>query len=265
MLLFTTYYRKLKKGFIEFVNKYRKDKKNMCWQAIPCKYDNYNREPDDEYNGDIFGRLTDFESPHFLYRRFHSNYCKALVISILSNYRLKDDDDRLISQISEISLKFELHIIARHNSLILMIGAIEVFLRDSFKTILENIYPEKIERSEERSEEMSVERTIKRYSFQNLNSTIKAFSWLCPEFKKDEIFIDRHPSDFYELINVYDSLEEMLHRRHKIVHESHYYLDLDAKRLSDYACLCLSWADRFDDFFEDNDYYSRIETKLNKY
>lgn len=236
------------------------DEKELCWKAIPCIYDNYDREHDDVYSGDIFRRLSDFESPHWLYRRFHSNYCKALVMTKLSRYELSEDyEDRLLTQVREILKKFKIDTIVRHHSLILIISAVETFLKDSFITILENVYPEK-------KEEKNTEQIIKkqRYTFQNLDSTARAFSWLCPEFNKDDIYIDRHPEDFNTLINLYDSLKDMLNSRHKIVHESHYYHDLNDNLFTFYSYLCLSWADKFDSFFDDNGYYHRIETKLNR-
>lgn len=231
---------------------------DYCWQCIPCTYDNYKVDPNDRYKGNIFGRLTNFESPHRLYRRFHSNYCKALMMASLSDYKLKDDEDFMSLQISEISAEFQLDIIGKHNSLVLMIGAVETFLRDSFISILENIYPDKIRRD-------SIEDFVrKKYSFQNLDSITSAYGWLCPEFKKDEIYIDLDPVNFKDKIDLYPYLKEMLGRRHRIVHESYYYKDLNNHRFDKYAYLCLAWADRFDSFLEDNNYYSKIEEAFDK-
>lgn len=231
---------------------------DYCWQCIPCAYDNYKVDPKDPYKGDIFGRLSNFESPHRLYRRFHSNYCKALVIAMLSKYKLKSNQDFMSSQIREISTELQLDIIAKHNSLVLIIGAVETFLRDSFISILTNVYPDKIGRD-------SVEDFVrKKYKFQNLDSISKAFSWLCPEFNKEEIYIDLDPINFNEKIDLYPCLKEMLGRRHKIVHESYYYEDLNDNLFNIYAYLCLAWADKFDYFFEDKKYYSRIEKAFDK-
>lgn len=176
----------------------------------------------------------------------------------LSDYKLKDNEDFLFPQISEIATEFQLDIIGKHNSLILMVGSVETFLRDSFIAILENVYPSKIGQD-------SIEDFVrKKYSFQNLDSTSKAFSWLCPEFNKDEIYIDINPITLKDKINLYPYLKEILTRRHKIVHESYYYNDLDDHLFSKYAYLCLAWADSFDYFFEDNKYYLKIEETLNK-
>ena len=60
---------------------------SICWRAIPIQYDNYFKEKGDSYNGDIFGDI--FDSPHYLYRRFHRNYCKAYAISNLLKYDIK--------------------------------------------------------------------------------------------------------------------------------------------------------------------------------
>lgn len=226
---------------------------NLCWQAVRCTYDNYEMEPDDDYGGDVFGRLTNFESPHWLYRRFHRNFCKAFLISKLDRYFLRDDpDDPLFSQFEEISTKYRLDIIARHNSLVLMISAVENFLKDSFMIILEHIYPNK-------KKKQKPKRILRRYSFQNLDSILRAFEWLCPNFKTTEILIIRHPDDFSRTIDISPHIRDMLKKRNKIIHESKYFEDFSNNLLGFYAFLCISCVDQFDFFFEDSLYYERLE------
>jgi len=65
-------------------NKYE----GCCWHCIPCKYENFTKEPDDKYVGDIFDQPFGFDSPHWLYRRFHKSYCKAQILANLSEYKL---------------------------------------------------------------------------------------------------------------------------------------------------------------------------------
>lgn len=135
-----------------------------------------------------------------------------------------------------------------------MIGAVESYLKNCFKTILTFIYPEKIGSN-------NTEKIIRRYSFQNLDSLVKAYSWLCPDFEKTKIYKTRHPEDFYEKIDLYDSLKEMLDRRHRIVHESFYFDDFDENLFNFFSWLAFTWATNFDYFFTDNKYYDRIDEK----
>lgn len=233
-----------------------KNKKNqICWQAVPCKYDDYKPDSDDTYRGDVFGRLSDFESPHLLYRSFHRNYCKALVISHLLDYKMVEKEEAIIEkQIKMISEGFSIDGIARHNSLVLLIGAVETYLKDSFIMILDHVYPEK-------KRGKSSDQIARRYSFQNLKSIVKAYKWLCPEFDNKDIYLDKDFDYFEKIIDLYPPLTEMIERRHRIVHESHYFEDLNLKRLRYYAILCLMWADKFDWFFEDKGYYKSIDNK----
>lgn len=239
----------------------KNEKNQICWQAVPCKYDDYEPDPDEQYCSDVFGRLSDFESPHRLYRRFHRNFCKALIISNLINYEVFNTEEsdfyRLLNQVKEISKQFTIDGIARHNSLILLVGAVETFLKDSFIMILEEVYPEKMGRK-------TSQQIVRRYIFQNLDSITKAYTWLCPEFDKHTIYLDTHPDDFDKEIDLYPRLKEMLRRRHKIVHESYFYQDLDYNRLMYYAFLCNMWADKFDYFFEDEGYYKKIDVYMER-
>jgi hypothetical protein len=66
----------------------------------------------------------------------------------------------------KLKKNYSLDVLARHNPLI----AIEVFLRDSFISILENVYPEKLE-GREISE-------FEKNSFQNVIR--QDFMWFCP-------------------------------------------------------------------------------------
>lgn len=224
---------------------------HICWQAAPCQYSDYKKDKNDPYEGEIFGRLY-FDSPHSFYRKFHRNYCKSLMISNLKNYEMTDDDKYgIIRQVIDISKQFNLQEIARHNSLVLLIGSLESYLKDCFKAILENVYPDKMYGKPS-------ELIIRRYSFQNIDSITKAYVWLCPDFKKDEIYSD-FGEELIEKIDMYPFLNEMLNRRHKIVHESFFYQDLDSNRLMFYAYLCNSLGDKFDWFFEDQGYYKKIE------
>ncbi|MCK4444122.1 MAG: hypothetical protein KAW09_06235 [Thermoplasmata archaeon] len=167
------------------------------------------------------------------------------------------EDDRLLGQVEEISKQFAIDGIARHNSLILLIGAVETFLKDSFMIILEEVFPGKMGGK-------TPERIARSYSFQNLDSITRAYEWLCPEFDKHTIYLDKHPDDFNKEIDLCPLLKEMLERRHKIVHEAHSYPDLDHDKVMSYALLCIMWADEFDWFFEDEGYYKKIDVYMER-
>lgn len=141
------------------------------WYCVSIDYDNYKQDMVDSYQGDIFGYCTMFESPHYLFRRFHRNFCKALFLVNLPSYILREDsNDELIVQTREIIYKnYSIKTIAMHNVLILMVSAVDTFLKDSFIQILNNVYPQK----KGSNDAVSIS---KRYSFQNTHSIKKTFS-----------------------------------------------------------------------------------------
>ena len=54
----------------------------------------------------------------------------------------------------------------------------------------------------------------------------------------------------------------MLNRRHKIVHESHSFEDLDKSRFEFYSYLCLIWASNFNYYFIDKHYYEKLDKEF---
>lgn len=68
-----------------------------------------------------------------------------------------------------------------------------------------------------------------------------------------------HPNDFNVIVDLTDSLNEMLNRRNKIVHKSQYYQDFTEKWFNNYAFLYFSWASNFDYFFNDNGYWDKLD------
>lgn len=228
-----------------------------CWQCWPCYYENFRQEPqDNKYSGDIFGLLTMFESPHWLYRRFHKNFCKSLVIANLESYKISEnEEDRLNEQIIEIQqLNYSIESIALHSAFVLMIGSVDTFLKDSFKYFLEYIHPEKIK-------DKTFEKIIRRYNFQNIDSLLKAYTWLFEDFKPMEILKIRSIDDFFIFEDIYDEIKEMLFNRHKIVHESYYSKDLTKGKFNYYSYLCIEWVNAFNYFFVDNGYYEQLDKK----
>jgi len=243
-------------------NKY----KEHCWQSIPCEYGNFKRTPCDQYFGDVFGQVFGFGSSHWLYRRFHKSYCKAQILSNLSGYNLskKEDDKYMMSiQTSELQEQnYSIELLAFHSSLVSMISACEIFLKDSFRYFLQYLFPKKIKNQ-------SIEKVIRRYNFQNIESTIKAYRWLFDDFNEKIVLTTKelrkdynkemHGENLFYSIEIQNYLSEMLNRRHKIIHESYYFTDLDKRRFEFYSYLCFLWVDNFNCFFIDNHYYEKLD------
>ena len=218
------------------------DEESVCWQAIPIQYDNFPKGKSDRYDGDIFGNLTMFESPHFLWRRFHKNYCKAILLTELTHYELvNNEEDYQLYEVYEIlEQNFSLEVLSRHNALVFIVAAVETFLRDSFLSILENVYPEKLD-GKGISE-------FEKYSFQNAKQIRKDFKWLCPNF---DIESDENVKDAFD-------------RRHKIVHKSHYIESYTKDEFKSDANALLVWAHYFEFFFNDEGYWDKIVPKADK-
>jgi len=244
-------------------NKYE----DCCWHCIPCEYENFKTEPDDKYMGDIFDQPFGFGSPHWLYRRFHKSYCKAQILANLSEYRLSEIDDcnNYNTQMADIQEQnYSIELLAYHSSLVSIVGSCEIFLKDSFKYFLQYLFPDKIKNQ-------NLEKCIRKYNFQNIESIIKAYKWLFNDF--DESIISRTNyllkkihEKFYGKYNLFDSikveedyLSEMLNRRHKIVHESYYFADLDKKRFEFYSDACCVLVMNFNFCFIDNNYYEKLD------
>jgi hypothetical protein len=241
-----------------------------CWQCIPCDYENFKREPNDQYFGDIFGQIFGFDSPHWLYRRFHKSYCKAQILANLSEYNLSEtEDDGYVMniQVSEIQEQnYSIELLAFHSSLVSMVSAFEIFLKNSFRYFLQYLFPEKIKNQ-------NIDKIIRRYNFQNIESTIKAYKWLFDDFNESAVLTTKelrenynkeiHGDELFYSIELYEYLFEMLNRRHRIVHESYYFTDLDKKRFEFYSYLCFLWASNFNCFFIDNHYYEKLDKEFN--
>src|SRR5690606_11080418 len=183
-----------------------------------------------------------FESPHFLWRRFHKNYCKALALTRLQNYELieSEEDDEIIELAEIIDINYDLKILARHNSLVFLISALEAFLKDSFMEIYLQIQNEKSKDTDFLDAEIKY-----RHSFQNIEKTNKAFKWLCNDFQD---------------INV-DGLNDILQFRHKIVHESFYATNYSMETFKNNCSKIFLYAHYFNCFFLDNGYWSKILPK----
>jgi len=220
---------------------------------VTVRYDNYPKERLDGYRGDVFGRPEEFQSPHWLYRRFHNNLCKALTITRLESYSLRFEDGfegEIEYEISGISEMYDLRTLALHNALVLMVSAVETYLRDSFATVLSVVLPEKAQGT-------TVFKILKRHSFQNPYAAVKAFKWLCKEFDSQQIYHSIHADKFGETVDLLPALLELLDMRNKAVHESIYFDRLDIDTINFYAQVCLYWVNQFDYFFEDNGYYEK--------
>lgn len=210
---------------------------DICWRAIPIQYDNYSQENNEAYRGDIFGALGDFESPHYLWKRFHKNISKAMIISSLNDYSLQtvEEDTRLFEIAEHVNISFSVEILCRHQSLLLIVCAFEAYVKDCFKAILE-LCPQKVEGG-------SPEKIIKKYNFQSIDSVNKAFSWLIE----------------YEISLVSETIRKGLEKRHKIIHESYYDNLFTSRELEQYYVDFLTEAEAVHFFLEDKGFYARIE------
>lgn len=217
------------------------DENYVCWRSIPVQYDNFPKESNDKYSGDIFGNLTMFESPHFLWRRFHKNYCKALALTRLQNYKLieYEEDDEIIELSEIIDINYDLDILAKHNAIVFMVTAVEAFLKDSFIDILTNIFPEKIVNE-------NINKIVKRYSFQNIYSINEAFNWLCNDFN---------------LTVINENINNIFQFRHKIIHESYYNLNYSKEQFENNVASILIWINSFEYYFNENGYWDKILPK----
>ncbi len=234
-------------------HKKRVDEEYICWRAIPVEYDSFPKEEKNNYEGDVFGSLEMFESPHYLWRRFHKNYLKAILLTKLVKYELtENEDDGLLFQASKILEKnYSLDILARHNALVFLLTAIETFLKDSFKGILKDVFPEKIEGKE-------ISKIVKKYNFQNIISIGKAFDWLCPNFNIEQMLSIRHPNNFNKIIEIDSEVEQILQMRHKIIHESFYDTNYTQNQFNIDSWLLFECAFKFENFFNDNEYWNKI-------
>lgn len=247
------------------------------------KKEKFKKDPNDKYNGNIFGNNLDLEDYHMFYRRFHKNAMKSLSMIYLKQYQLTKKEGTFLDEIEEIiyANNYDLRIVACHNCVVLLISAMEIFFKDNFKMILNKFYPEKIKES--------VKKTMRGYNFQNLESIEKAFLWLIPEFKNEIKNIYRGQKEYYKELdknikNIPSSLVdkdrikeikynlrhskdlktkilEILNFRHKIVHESYYDSKLNSKEVYDMSFYILHLIDNFDFFFDNCGFYKKeIET-----
>ena len=208
---------------------------DICWSAIPIKYDNYPQEESDKYKGDIFGNI--FDSPHFLYRRFHKNFCKAELQIILRDCKIDKNEPVLVDEVKvHLNKSFAITKVLAHNSIILLSSALECFLKDCFVHVLHYCHAEKLNGND-------TGKMLKKYNFQNEESIMKAFSWLCPNFNSADYSID---------------LSEIFQLRHKIVHEGFYSDKLDKALARKYFFKASIFVDGFNDFMETNNYYEQI-------
>ena len=224
-----------------------------CWQCIPCYYDDFKTEPTDRYSGDIFGSVSGFGSPHWLYRRFHKNFCKTRIFALLKDYSLNDSEDNYSKEYEVYQIQdqyYSVEKLALHSALVLLIGTCEIYLKDCFKHILQYIYPEKINTQ-------SLDKIVRRYNFQNIESTAKAFKWLLPDFSSDIAFNGYYGND----IDFENQLRDMFNLRHKIIHESYYDDSLNKEKFEEFCVLCIKWIDNFHYFFVDNGYYEKLDQK----
>jgi len=210
---------------------------DLCWKAIPIKYDSYSQEENDKYGGDVFDCLYGFDSPHFLWRRFHKNMCKAIIVSKLKSYSLSDSEDNFyFYEISEHeNVSFSVEILSRHQSLSLIVSAFETYLKDSFIEVLK-LLPNK-------QGNQQIEKLTKKFNFQNIQSINRAFSWL---FEKDIKIVD-------------EQIDLALSKRHKIIHESLYDPEFSEKELDQYYVDFLMQAENLHDYLEHQGFYARIK------
>jgi len=212
------------------------EEEEYCWKAIPVQYNSYIKEGEDSYSGDIFGNLTMFESPHFLWRRFHKNYIKAILLTQMDDYKLKEDKSSgEYFEMEEILNKnFSLEVLSLHNAIVSIITAVESFFREAYCAILLNVFPHKVGNR-------NVDE-IKRYSFLNIKQIRKDFKRLCPSFNIE--------SD--------ENVKEVFKLRHKIVHESFYNPNYNRSQFKNDSTSVLVWAHYFDWFFADEGYWDMI-------
>jgi len=208
----------------------------ICWRAIPIQYDDYLKEKSDKYAGYVFGDI--FDSPHYLYRRFHKNYCKAYAISNLLKYDIKKDEENVVlDEVNEYTeTDLDLRVLSYHHSLVFLVSCFEAFLKDVFIECL-NLKPEKIG-------SYTLEKIVRKYNFQNIDSTNKAYNWL---FDEQIAFISEKIKDALEL-------------RHKIVHESFYKINFSNEQLEKYFFAFLIEADGIHFFLEVHGYYRLINS-----
>jgi len=217
------------------------NEEHLCWKAVPVEYDNFLTEDGDKYEGYIFGVDQVFISPHFLWRRFHKNYMKAMLMTKLLSYQLveNEEDLDLYEQIELLEKNYSLEVIARHNAIVFIVTAVEAFLKDSFKEILVQIFPEKIKSN-------NLTKTIKRFNFQNIKSINIAFDWLCEDF-------DVPVED--------ENIDRIFQLRHKIVHKSHYNKNYSNEQFIDDSSSILVWIDAFDYYFNERGYWDKVIPK----
>ena len=164
-----------------------------CWMSIPCTYESFQREHSDKYYGDIFGQLAGFDSSHWLFRRFHKSYCKAMILTHLSSYQMICDDEfKMNAQIIGIQEQnYSVELLAYHSALIALISSCEAFFKDSFRYFLQYLFHHKLNGN-------NIEKILRKYNFQNIESLVKAYKWLFDSFNEHDVLPTKALRDVYD-------------------------------------------------------------------
>lgn len=229
-----------------------------CWRCVPIEYPQHPKEENDRYEYDIFGTMTMFESPHWLFRRFHKNYCKAVTLFNLEDYSLKKEINEnqgfqaLIVEETKLHANgsFDVEKIAYHNSIVLLVSALDTFLKNAFLEILSNVVPDKIPAG------FTPEKVARKYSFQNYAEIKKSFEWLDNSFNKGLVM-----GEDESLIEMY--IKDIFRFRNRVVHESYYSESLNRDTMVKVSDCVLRFANGFNDYFETKKFYEQIPLPIN--